>query len=180
MRADDTAERVLDAAEQRFRRYGFHGTSFRELAADVGIKSASVHYHFPTKADLGRAVAARYTERFVAALGDPADPTSDGETKVRALVTIFRRAAAGDQGMCLCGLLGTEADGLPREVAASVADFFRALIDWLAMALGGDAPARARAIHVAALLEGALLVAHVLRDVAVFDAAVAPLLPDAG
>ena len=31
------------------RRGGFHGFSFRDLAADVGIKSASVHYHFPIK-----------------------------------------------------------------------------------------------------------------------------------
>jgi len=45
---------------------GFHACSFREIATDVGIKSASVHHHFPAKADLGAALVARYTARVLA------------------------------------------------------------------------------------------------------------------
>src|SRR3712207_8206920 len=44
-----TAERIMDAAERRIRAAGYGGFSFRELAAEVGVKSASVHHHFPTK-----------------------------------------------------------------------------------------------------------------------------------
>ena len=40
---------IMDAAERRMRIGGFNGFSFREIAADVGVKSSSVHYHFPTK-----------------------------------------------------------------------------------------------------------------------------------
>ncbi|WP_157628311.1 helix-turn-helix domain-containing protein, partial [Ensifer sp. BR816] len=46
----------MDAAEERIRRAGYSGFSFREIAADVGVKSASVHYHFPTKERLAAAV----------------------------------------------------------------------------------------------------------------------------
>ncbi|WP_254065657.1 TetR family transcriptional regulator [Acidisoma sp. L85] len=34
--------------------------NFRDLAAQVGIKAASIYHHFPSKADLGAAVARRY------------------------------------------------------------------------------------------------------------------------
>ena len=68
------AEQILDAAEKMARIGGYHGFSFREIAKDVGIKAASVHYHFPGKQDLGAAIAKRYTERFLESLGAPDDP----------------------------------------------------------------------------------------------------------
>jgi len=64
---------ILKAAEARIRRNGFHGFSFRDLAEDVGIKSASVHYYFPTKADLGVSLMRNYQEQMLAAFGDAED-----------------------------------------------------------------------------------------------------------
>ncbi|MEO1089516.1 MAG: TetR/AcrR family transcriptional regulator [Pseudomonadota bacterium] len=175
MRADDTADRVLDAAEARFRRYGFHGTSFRDLAGDVGIKSASVHHHFPTKADLGRAVADRYAQRFLEALGDPRDPSRTRDAKIARLVRGFREALQADNVMCLCGVLATESDGLPAKVTSSVATFFRLTIQWTETALGGGDEAAAEARRLVALLEGAMMLASVLDDASVFEAAVREL-----
>jgi AcrR family transcriptional regulator len=64
----DTRETILRAARTRARAHGYGGLNFRDLATDVGIKSASIHYHFPTKADLGAAVAKRCWEDSGAAL----------------------------------------------------------------------------------------------------------------
>lgn len=36
----------MDAAEKRIRKAGFNGFGFRKIAADVGIKNSTVHYHF--------------------------------------------------------------------------------------------------------------------------------------
>ncbi|MFT5578547.1 MAG: TetR/AcrR family transcriptional repressor of nem operon, partial [Paraglaciecola psychrophila] len=66
-----TKEELLKVAQLKVRSGGYNSFSFRELAAEVGIKSASVHYHFPTKSDLGAAVAHQYTDEFLKALGDP-------------------------------------------------------------------------------------------------------------
>ena len=176
MRANDTRDRVLAAAEARISRHGFHGTSFRDLAQDVGIRSASVHYHFPTKADLGRAVADRYADRFLEGLGDPAASGTSGSAKLEKLVAAFREAARHQRRMCLCGLLGSERDGLPEPVQGSVARFFERLIAWLEGVFGSEPQGRARALHVVAVLEGALLLAHALQDPDLFDLAVAPLL----
>jgi AcrR family transcriptional regulator len=107
------AGEILDSAERQARRRGYNGFSFRDLAADVGIKSASVHYHFPTKAELGAAVAQRYTERFMAHLGDPADPEVAPDALLERYVAAFRRALVRDRQMCLCGLLGAEVESLP-------------------------------------------------------------------
>ena len=59
----DRVGALLNAAERRVRRSGYNAVSFRDLADDVGIKSASVHYHFPQKADLGVALVERYARR---------------------------------------------------------------------------------------------------------------------
>jgi TetR/AcrR family transcriptional repressor of nem operon len=57
---NETAERLMDLAESHMRNAGYGGFSFRDLAAEIGIKSASVHHHFPTKATMAAAVARRY------------------------------------------------------------------------------------------------------------------------
>ena len=62
MVVNQTAERLMDLAESHMRNAGYGGFSFRHLAAEIGIKSASVHHHFPTKATMAAAVARRYAD----------------------------------------------------------------------------------------------------------------------
>src|SRR5437899_1576737 len=71
----DVATAIMDAAERRIRLGGFNGFSFREIAADVGVKSSSVHYHFPTKEKLAAAVIHRYTDE-VAEAGEKTQASS--------------------------------------------------------------------------------------------------------
>jgi TetR/AcrR family transcriptional repressor of nem operon len=51
-----TREQLLEVAGDLLQRIGFSAFSFRTLGEAVGISSASIHYHFPTKADLGLAL----------------------------------------------------------------------------------------------------------------------------
>src|SRR3954454_13730435 len=64
----DTAERILDSAERLVQSRGFNGFSYADVAAELGVTKASLHYHFPSKAELGEALISRYTERFADAL----------------------------------------------------------------------------------------------------------------
>ena len=64
----ETAERLMDLAEAHIRNAGYGHFSFRDLAAEIDIKIASVHHHFPTKATMAAAVARRYGDRFLAAV----------------------------------------------------------------------------------------------------------------
>jgi TetR/AcrR family transcriptional regulator, transcriptional repressor for nem operon len=165
---NETATAIMDAAERRIREAGYSGFSFREIAADVGVKSASVHYHFPTKDALAAAVARRYTDRFSEAVDRQ---LSEGCNLIEACQRVFRRALSQDGRMCLCGALGATTRDLSPEVAAEVRRFFECGLQKLVD--GGVT--RDQAIRVLALLEGAMLVANALDDEAAFDLATTEL-----
>jgi TetR/AcrR family transcriptional repressor of nem operon len=158
----ETADAILDAAEERIRRAGYSGFSFREIAADVGVKSASVHYHFPTKAMLAAAVARRYTDRFFEAVDRQ---VALGDDIVQAWRQVFRVALHSDGKMCLCGALGATSKDLASEVRDEVKRFFLLGIEMLVK--GGLS--RDAALRVLATLEGAMLTANVLEDPSTFE-----------
>jgi TetR/AcrR family transcriptional repressor of nem operon len=164
----DTVNAIMDAAERRIREAGYGGFSFRDIAAEVGVKSSSVHYHFPTKEALATAVAARYTDRFAEAVAQ--EVTDEGDP-VEAWRKAFRRALHADGKMCLCGSLAATAGDLSLEVAGQVRRFFELGVENLVA--GGLS--RERAMQVIATLEGAMLLANVLGDTKAFDEATGTL-----
>ena len=188
-RAGKAAE-ILDAAELRMRRGGYDAASFRDLAADVGIKSASVHYHFPQKTDLGEAVVERYAERMQAALGRPDDPSESVGERLSRLCDVYRHAAIDKGLICLCCVLGSQSLELPAPVAEAVGRFFDDLLRWTAAALaspaaglpaadGSAADRRASgrsAADIVGSLQGAMVLAIATRRPALFEETRARLL----
>jgi TetR/AcrR family transcriptional regulator, transcriptional repressor for nem operon len=167
-----TAERLMDLAEARIREAGYRGFSFRDLAAEIGIKSASVHHHFPTKAGMAAAVARRYRERFFEIVAARHD--EGGDDVVAIYRSAFRSAIERDGGMCLNGMLGAEAGGLPPEVVEEIKTFFRRCVGDLTSRIGGTDDV-AHAFHVMAALEGGLILARAFGDITAFDQATASL-----
>jgi TetR/AcrR family transcriptional regulator, transcriptional repressor for nem operon len=168
----DVTDAILDSAERRMRKGGFHACSFREIATDVGIRSASVHYHFPTKTALAAALVARYEAHVLQAIGDPED-ARPLPVKLEAMRAAFRGGLSRGEGMCLGGMFAAEARSLPSPVGIATRRYFAACNQWLARALAGAgvaAPQR-KALQLTALLQGAMLQAIALGDVAAFDAA---------
>ena len=104
----NTRELILSAATRTAQAHGYGGLNFRDLADDVGIKSASIHYYFPSKADLGAAVARRYREDAAAALEALSDETSDSIASLRRYPDMFRKALQNNNRMCLGSFMTTE------------------------------------------------------------------------
>lgn len=176
-------EELLQAAQDKVREGGYNNLSFRELAKDVGIKSASVHYHFPSKADLGTELAKQYTDSFISALGDPKQLTTEGKNPIQVYIEQFRQALTRDKKMCLCGLLGAEADVLPEPVRNETKRFFRCNLAWLEKAYLSMFPrfpgqAKQQAVKTVSLLEGAMMISLVVQDNDMFELAVADILRD--
>ena len=174
-------DQVLDAAEQRMRAGGYHAVSFRDLATDVGIRSASVHHHFPQKADLGAALVSRYRERFLSGLMRSRDLPPDG--RLRAFCDAYRQAFRAADAVCLCGMLGAESHGLPENVGAAVRDFFAANIAWVADCLPPGLPAdqrRDEAAGIVATLQGAMMLAATFRDPTLLDRSISQVLARRG
>ncbi|MBH0055359.1 TetR/AcrR family transcriptional regulator [Pseudoalteromonas sp. SWXJZ94C] len=166
-------EALLKAAENKVRLGGYSNFSFRELASEVGIKSASVHYHFPTKADLGAELAHQYTNSFLAALGEPNELKASGKNPINVYTQLFRSALVTDRKMCLCGLLGAESDSLPDKVRLEVKRFFNENLAWLTAAhlVNGDLNPTQSAIQTVSLLEGAMMISKTLDDNSYFELA---------
>ena len=177
MDGPSTAIMILDAAERTTRSVGYNGLSFRDLAAAVGIKSASVHYHFPSKAHLGAAIARRYTDRLVDHLKSIDIGRNDLESALAAYVDMCRQGLGQDGKMCLCGMLAAETDAIPPAVQAEVRRFVDLNVQWLSSVLqaakGTKVPPgeiKDHAMAIFAAVEGAILIARGTGDIASFDA----------
>lgn len=172
--ATNSRESILAAARQTAQLHGYGGLNFRDLAKAVGIKSASIHYHFPTKADLGAAVARRYCEDTAGSLDTMAAAAGDAKRSLRDYPNEFRKSLANGNRLCLCSFMAAEYDDLPEAVKTEVQAFADVNIAWLRRMLveAGVVPAsqsevRARAIFAA--VAGAQLVARSRADIALYD-----------
>lgn len=181
----DTKTALLDSAEQAVRERGYDGFSYADLAAAVGIRKASVHHHFPAKADLAEALIDRYSRAAFARLEEIDAQHASAGARLAALVAFYRHATAGGTKLCLCVAFCTGRDSLSPQVLASLDAFRVRVAAWLSdvFALGktdgsiaGVSDPIAEAQACLAQLEGAQLVARAARDCARFDAAVARLL----
>ncbi len=120
---------ILDSARMLMMDRGFNGFSFRDVAASVGIKSASIHYHYATKADLAEATARAYRLAF----NDAAlqiDATS-ATGKLRAYGTLFVMTLREQEQVCLGGMLAADVSSLPEQVRVEVAQFFAEQNGWV-------------------------------------------------
>jgi TetR/AcrR family transcriptional repressor of nem operon len=172
------ADAILDVAQRFVQTRGYNGFSYRDVAADLGIKAASIHYHFPTKSDLGVRLAARYRERFRAELDAITKRLSDPAKCLLEFGDLFRKTFEVGNRLCLCGMLSAEIATLPDPVATEVEAFFRDTENWLAGVLeagrrSGTFAFRDPALHQArfllAILEGAMVVSRGLREAAHFN-----------
>jgi TetR/AcrR family transcriptional repressor of nem operon len=182
--AADTASRILDVAERLVQTRGFNGFSYADVAAELKISKPSLHYHFPSKAELGEALIGRYAVRFADALLAIDDRGDGAAAKLDAYASIYADVLK-EQRMCLCGMLAADYDTLPPPMRHAVVRFFDENEAWLTrvleqgaeegtLHLSGSASEAAQAIVSG--LEGALLIARPYGDVARFQAASTRLL----
>ena len=159
----DRAEQILAFAEREIRRGGVDAVSFRDIATAIGIKSASVHYHFPTKADLMKAVTTRYIDRFIGGLGQADDPSEQPRDRLERLSDAYLAALRQDSSTCLCAVLGSVSMHLPDGTADLVNGFFGRLRHWIETALAST-ESRISANLVISLLQGAMILSVAMAD----------------
>jgi TetR/AcrR family transcriptional regulator, transcriptional repressor for nem operon len=180
----DTPSRILDVAERLVQVRGFNGFSYADIATDLGITKAALHYHYAGKANLGQALIDRYTQRFTAALAAIDAAAAPAPDKLRSYAELYREVLH-DRRMCLCGILAAEYPTLPDGMREAVVRFFDHNEDWLlrllqagraagTLTFTGSAQTVARMII--GCLEGAMLVARPYGDTPRFQDTVASLV----
>ncbi|MDB5620255.1 TetR/AcrR family transcriptional regulator [Tardiphaga sp.] len=173
--SSNSKEAILAAARRTAQAHGYNGLNFRDLAAEVGIKAASIYHYFPSKADLGAAVAKRYWQDTATALETLLADSPDPLRALRRYPETFRWALERDNRMCLGSFMAAEVDDLPEAVKKEVQTFADVNVAWLSKVLAaavvvssGDSERRARAIFAA--IAGAQLMARSRSDIALYDA----------
>jgi TetR/AcrR family transcriptional repressor of nem operon len=168
----DTFDRILDSAERLVQVRGFNGFSYADVAEELGITKASLHYHFPGKAELGLALIERYTERFTSALAAVDRDVHRPPDKLWAYAGLYAGTLRGER-MCLCGMLAAEYQTLPTPMRGAVVGFFDENERWLAVVLdagrsecmlGFEGSVTDTARMIISSLEGAMLVARPYGD----------------
>jgi TetR/AcrR family transcriptional regulator, transcriptional repressor for nem operon len=170
---ESAREAILGAARQTAQAHGYGGLNFRDIGAQVGIKAASIYHHFPSKADLGAAVAKRYWEDTATDLEALASETDDPVKALQAYPGLYRRSLEAENRMCLCGFMAAEFDDLPDAVKTEVKTFADVNVAWLASMLAkasvSDETCVARARAIFAAVGGAQLMARSRSDLSLFD-----------
>lgn len=183
---DGTAAQILDVAERLAQTRGFNGFSYADIAAELGITKASLHYHYASKADLGRALIDRYTASFGQALAAIAASGDAAPLQLERYAAIYAQVLEAGR-ICLCGMLAAEYTTLPAPMQDAIRAFFDANEQWLSAVLDAgretgslsfDGEPRDAARSLTAGLEGAMLLTRPYADHARFVEAAARLLRD--
>jgi TetR/AcrR family transcriptional repressor of nem operon len=182
--APDTTNRILDVAERLVQTRGFNGFSYADIAESLEVTKASLHYHFPSKADLGKRLIERYEQSFLAALASIDGAGKGARDKLRRYARIYADVLR-DNRMCLCGMLVSDYATLPKPMKEEVKHFFDENERWLAALLEGGRKAgelqfKGSAVELARLivgsLEGAMMLARSYGDASRFITAAERLI----
>ena len=186
MAGADTSQRILDIAERLVQTRGFNGFSYADIARSLRVTKASLHYHFPAKAGLGKRLIERYEQNFLNALAAIDRGGGGARSKLDAYVAIYTAVLRNDR-MCLCGMLAAEFATLPKPMREEMRRFFDENDRWLTVTLEhgrttGELEFSGPALQVArtlvGLLEGAMMIARSYGEVGRFQAVAERALAD--
>jgi len=185
-RNSGTSQRILDVAERLMQVRGYNGFSYADIASTLRVTKASLHYHFPSKAELGTRLMECYTHGFLAALAEIDATSTSARERLERYISIYSDVLANNR-MCLCGMLAAEYATLPKSIKAEVTRFFDANETWLTGVLEEgkqtasvkfSGPSLEAARVLIAALEGAMMLARSYGDVERFERAGKRLLAE--
>jgi TetR/AcrR family transcriptional repressor of nem operon len=183
-RPANTRSRILDVGERLVQVRGFNGFSYADVATELSVTKASLHYHFPSKAELGEALIVRYAERFAHALAAIDANITLAPAKLDAYAKLYAEVLRQER-MCLCGMLAAEYQTLPSPIRDAVVAFLDDNETWLALvledgrkdgSLSFSNPAADTARSIISGLEGAMLMARPYGAIDRFETTAAQLL----
>lgn len=179
-------DQILAIAQRLVQQRGYNGFSYADIAAEVGIRKASLHHHFPSKTDLGLALIDEYTRQIDQACAQIDELHQSAEAKLRAYVALFQGSLEANR-MCMGGMLASEWLTLDAAMLPGIQVFFTRNTAWLSevllvgvqensLRLSGSAAEHARLFLAA--LEGALLIARATGDRDGFEQTTTRLIAD--
>lgn len=132
MKKTNAYEQILDIAEELVQKRGFNAFSYADIAEKIGIKKASIHYHFPSKSDLGKALMERHRINIENFLSNLSSSHADCKERLLAyLNAIFESTFKANLKMCLGGMLAADVLTLDKDIQTEIKIFFDINEKWL-------------------------------------------------
>ena len=128
---ENSKRTILNMAEDLLQYRGFNGFSYAHIASGLGVKNAAIHYHFPTKEDLSRAVIKRYRDRFQLWVNNSRVKDLSPEKKLDWFLSIYNDMRLDQGKVCLVGSMEVEYNTIPEGLQEEVAALHRELLAWL-------------------------------------------------
>lgn len=165
-----TSDQIMDIAQEFIQVRGFNAFSYADIASEIGIKTASIHYHFPSKSILGKSLIERYSRQFEKSLMEIDAESGLALEKLKKFTNLYFEILQVDR-ICLCGMLATDFESLSEEMQVAVREFFNQNESWLARVFRegrndgsirseGSVEARAKLFH--STVQGALVTAKAM------------------
>lgn len=176
MNNNPTRDLILDSAQALAQTRGFNGFSYADIAAEIGIRKASIHHHFPTKHDLETELIERYRDGFAAQLKSIESSVGGSLERLQRYAQLYADTL-NNHCICLAGMMASDVGALPEKLQPSLVSFFQENVEWLGkvMAAGKSAgelhftgSAQSQATAFLAAMQGGLLMANAMGDEAVF------------
>jgi AcrR family transcriptional regulator len=131
VRNTNTKRAIMDLAESFLQEKGFNGFSYAHIAAELAVKNAAIHYHFPSKEALVAAVIQRYRDRFQLWINNSRVKDLSAQEKLDWFFNIYTSTRADNGKVCLAGSLETEFNSLPDSLREQTEALTRELLTWL-------------------------------------------------
>ncbi len=168
-----TADKIMDVAQILVQTRGYHAFSYRDISEQVGIKTASIHYYYPSKADLARALLVRTRIAFEGALNAIDQADNDAYQRLNQFTGIFLETYGQDGRLCPFCMIATSQDTVPESVQDEVRGFWSRAEQWVEelltqglrdQELAFSAAPRVVARTFVSSLEGTMVVARAYQD----------------
>ncbi|MBP1222726.1 TetR/AcrR family transcriptional regulator [Flavobacterium sp. 1355] len=123
-----TREIIIDKADELIRNKGYNAFSFKDISNDIGIKTASIHYHFPTKSDLGVATIKEHIERVEILKKEVANQSP--QIKLEAFLAVQEKIKHENK-VCIVGSLATDLNTLDDSIKTELQLFANIVLTWV-------------------------------------------------
>lgn len=166
----NTRDQIIDKAFQLMLQRGMNGFSYRDISEPLGVKNAAIHYHFPSKTDLIKALIdenhhllRRSTSEFMAYGGE-------ARIQLEGLFSFTMNQCECGRPICMVGALAIDYDDLSDELKKANNSFMKDSVNWLTrvMEVGReqeefqfDGEAMSKAVSILAMIQGARQLARV-------------------
>ncbi|MBT2664290.1 TetR/AcrR family transcriptional regulator [Bacillus sp. ISL-4] len=127
----DTMQLIMDTGQYLVHELGYNAMSYADIAERIGIKKASIHYHFPTKQELVQAILHRYRKEFLNELDQIEQISINSEEKLFRFFQHYRETLANDSKLFLCSIMAAELVSFPIEIQNEINGFFRDNENWI-------------------------------------------------